>query len=85
MLFAMTLAALMLLLSLFGQEFEAATVLAVSALTTTGPLLEHGSETVIRLGDLGSEAKLVFAFGMIVGRLELLAFIALLNPDLWRG
>ncbi|WP_136635605.1 potassium transporter TrkG [Pseudooceanicola onchidii] len=85
MLFAMTLAALMMLLALFGQDFEAATVLAVAALTTTGPLLEHGSDAVIRLGELGAAAKVVFAAGMVLGRLELLAFIALLNPDLWRG
>jgi trk system potassium uptake protein TrkH len=85
MLFAMSLAALMLLLTFFGQSFEAATILAVSALTTTGPLLNLGGETAIQLGALGADAKIVFAFGMILGRLELLAFIALLNPDLWRG
>jgi trk system potassium uptake protein TrkH len=85
MLFAMSLAALMALLSLFGQGFEAATILAISALTTTGPLLTLGGDTPIFLGQLAPEAKMVFAFGMILGRLELLAFIALLNPDLWRG
>jgi trk system potassium uptake protein TrkH len=84
MLFAMSLAAMMLLLALFGQGFEQATVLAVSALTTTGPLLALASETPINLLDLGAAAKLTFAGGMILGRVELLAFIALLNADLWR-
>jgi trk system potassium uptake protein TrkH len=84
MMFAMTLAALMLLLALFGQSFESATVLAVAALTTTGPLLTLASEVPIVLGDLGWQAKVVFGAGMVLGRLELLAIIALLNPDLWR-
>ncbi len=84
MLFAMTLAALMLLLTLFGQGFEEATVLSVAALTTTGPLLSLASETPIELTALGPVAKIVFSCGMILGRLELLAFIALLNPNLWR-
>lgn len=84
MLFAISLATLMLLLALFGQGFEQATVLAVSALTTTGPLLALATETPIQVLELNLGAKLVFAGGMILGRLELLAFIALLNADLWR-
>lgn len=85
MLFAITLAALMLLLALFGQGFEDATVLAISALTSTGPLLSLNADTVFTLADMSGAAKVVFASGMVLGRLELLAFIALLNPDLWRG
>jgi len=84
MLFAISLATLMLLLALFGQEFEQATVLAVAALTTTGPLLALSTEVPIQVLELTLGAKLVFAGGMILGRLELLAFIALLNADLWR-
>ncbi|MGI3167597.1 TrkH family potassium uptake protein [Pseudooceanicola sp. C21-150M6] len=84
MLFAITLAALMALLALFGQGFEEATILAVAALTTTGPLLQHASEQAIHLSELGAAAKIVFAVGMILGRLELLAIIALFNADLWR-
>lgn len=84
MLFAISLAVLMLLLSLFGQGFEQATILSVSALTTTGPLLALASEVPINLLELAWGAKLVFAGGMILGRVELLAFIALLNADLWR-
>lgn len=85
MLFAISLATLMALLALFGQNFEAATILSISALTTTGPLLSLAGEVPILLGTLAPEAKVVFASGMILGRLELLALIALLNPDLWRG
>ena len=85
MLFALTLAGLMLLLALFGQDFESATVLAIASLTSTGPLLELAASTPITLSSLDPVAKVVFAVGMVLGRLELLALIALLNPDLWRS
>jgi trk system potassium uptake protein TrkH len=34
---------------------------------------------------LGPTAKGIFVAAMVVGRLEMLAIIALLTPDLWRG
>lgn len=85
MLFALSLAALTITLALFGVDFEDALVLAIAGLSTTGPLLDYGLDTPILLRDLGGVAKGVFAAAMVVGRLETLAIIALLTPDLWRG
>ncbi len=84
MLFALSLTLLMVTLSALGQDFEAATVLAVAALSTAGPLVHSASGTPIELLDLGAAAKLVLCAGMVLGRLETLAIIALFNPGLWR-
>jgi trk system potassium uptake protein TrkH len=84
MLFALTLTALTALLALVGQNFESALILALSGLSTTGPLVEMASETPIRLAELSSAAKLIYAAAMVLGRLETLALIALLNPAVWR-
>jgi trk system potassium uptake protein TrkH len=84
MLFALTLTALTALLALVGQSFESALILALSGLSTTGPLVEMASETPVRLVELSSAAKLVYAAAMVLGRLETLALIALLNPSVWR-
>lgn len=84
MLFAMTLTALTAALALCGQGFDEALILALSGLSTTGPLIHAASEDPIRLVQLGTEAKLVFAAAMVLGRLETLALIALLNPAVWR-
>jgi len=84
MLFAMTLAASTALLAGLGASFENAVVMSVAALTTTGPLLQMGTETPIHLSQLTDAAKLVLCAVMVLGRLELLAIIALFNPDLWR-
>ena len=59
--------------------------MAVAALSTTGPLLDWAGDAPIRMQELGTGAKSVFAAAMILGRLETLAIIALLTPDLWRG
>lgn len=84
MLFALTLTALTAVLALFGQTFESALILALSGLSTTGPLIHAASEEPIRLAQLGEGAKLVYATAMVLGRLETLALIALLNPTVWR-
>ncbi|MFK7743955.1 MAG: TrkH family potassium uptake protein [Roseobacter sp.] len=85
MLFAMTMAALTMVLALLGVEFEDALVLSIAGLSTTGPLTTLATDTPIRLAELGPYAKSVFCAAMVLGRLETLAIIALLTPDLWRS
>ena len=85
MLFSMSIAVVMLALSLTGQPFEQAMVFTVSALSTTGPLAAIAADTPLFYTDLDSVAKLILAAAMVLGRLETLAIIALLNPSLWRS
>jgi trk system potassium uptake protein TrkH len=85
MLFAITLAALTMLMALFGVEFDEALVLSIAGLSTTGPLTIHAADAPIDLAGLTLSAKAVFCAAMVLGRLETLAIIALFTPDLWRG
>ena len=85
MLFAISLAFVTMLLGALGVDFESSLTMAVAALSTTGPLLDWAGDAPIRMQELGTGAKSVFAAAMILGRLETLAIIALLTPDLWRG
>lgn len=84
MLFAMTLAAATAVLAALGSSFEDAMVMSIAALTTTGPIVTVAAETPIDLAALGPWSKSVLCAVMVLGRLELLAIIALFNPDLWR-
>lgn len=79
MLFAMSIAVVMLALSLTGVEFQAALVLAIATLTTTGPLVTVAANAPIELAALSDAAKLVSGAAMILGRIEVLAVIALLS------
>jgi trk system potassium uptake protein TrkH len=85
MLFAISIAITMLALSLSGLDFERTTVLSVAALSTTGPLATVAGSSPIDWATLDAWAKSVLAAAMVLGRLETLAIIALLNPDFWRS
>ncbi|WP_425046317.1 TrkH family potassium uptake protein [Primorskyibacter sp. S87] len=85
MLFALSLAVITLALAYLGSGFEQSMVLAIAALSTTGPLIDVVGEEPIQLISLGAGAKAVLCAAMVVGRLETLAIIALITPDLWRN
>ncbi|MDJ0827704.1 MAG: potassium transporter TrkG [Rhodobacter sp.] len=84
MLFAISIAAVMLALSLAGIGFDDAVVLTIAALSTTGPLAGVAGDG-LSYAALSDPAKLILAASMVLGRLETLAIIALLNPEFWRG
>ena len=84
MLFAMTFALVLAMLSLTGIAFEPALVLTVASVTTTGPLIDLAATLPIRVADLGAAAKIVLAAAMVVGRMEVLAILALIAPGVWR-
>ncbi|MDX5400901.1 MAG: TrkH family potassium uptake protein [Rhodobacterales bacterium] len=84
MFFAMSLTLLSLGFAALGSSFEQALVLSIAGLTTTGPLVGSGEAAPVMLIELGQGAKLLFCAAMVLGRLELLAFIALLTSDIWR-
>lgn len=85
MLFSMSVALVMLALSLTGLSFESAMIFTISALSTTGPLADVAAQDTLNYADLGSAGKMILAATMVLGRLETLAIIALLNPALWRA
>ncbi|MEO0916954.1 MAG: potassium transporter TrkG, partial [Pseudomonadota bacterium] len=86
MLFALSIASVMTALSLTGGlSFEEIVILSVAALSTTGPLVETAGATPIDLAALSDTARAILCVAMVVGRVEAIAIIALLNPEFWRG
>jgi len=85
MLFALSLAVVAIALSLTGLDFQASITLAIASLSTTGPLANVAADPPIVYGALDNVAKAILAAAMVLGRLETLAIIALLNPDFWRS
>ncbi|RED13279.1 potassium transporter TrkG [Pontivivens insulae] len=84
MLFLGGLSLLMLGLTFAGLSFEQSLMLGVTTLANTGPGYELLSADPVRVIDFDPTIQLILAAGMILGRVEALAFIALLNPDFWR-
>ncbi len=84
MLFAISIAAVAIMLAALGADFEEAIVLTIASLSTTGPLVVSASANGIDMALLGNGEKAVLIGAMVLGRLETLALIALLNPEFWR-
>lgn len=97
MLFATSIAVVVMLISLQGIEFDSATILSISALTNTGPLAGAIPLVPTFQGSAGMAGapwagwaglpwltKAILAGAMVLGRLETLALLALFSPDYWR-
>ena len=82
--YTIPLAIVTLVLAAKGVNLEEALILSIAALSTTGPLVSAAADTPIALVDLDALGKLILCAAMVVGRLETLAIIALMNPVLWR-
>ncbi len=83
MLFLIGIASIMLALSFIGASFEDAIALSIAAVTNTGPvagMLDSG----LRYTDVGVYGQIILCVGMVFGRVEVLALIALFNPNYWR-
>ncbi len=76
MIFIFALMAMTAVLTLSGEVLEDAMVYAVAALTTTGPLARIVAPEPLSWAGLGDLAKAALAFGMVLGRLELLLLLS---------
>jgi trk system potassium uptake protein TrkH len=84
MLFCLSLVISILAVSATGADFDTSLVTSISALTTTGPAAPYVLQNVSVYADLGPAAQTILAATMILGRVETLVVIALLNPEFWR-
>ena len=83
-LYMVTFAGLSVMLSVFGLDPVDAVPMALVTLTNAGaglPLVT-GAEASYAL--LPAAAKWILCFGMLMGRLELVAVVAVLTPMFWR-
>ena len=83
-LFAIVIGAVTASLTLLSVEIEPAVVLALGALTNTGPVASilDGGRSV--WADLTVAQQALLSAAMVLGRLEMLAVLSFLTPDLWR-
>ncbi len=72
-----------IIVSFIEQDVIIAVTGSISTISNTGPAFSE------LLGPLGSfdtlhpVTKLIFAFNMLIGRLEIMPFLVIFNPDLW--
>ena len=75
----------MLAIAVSGAGFETSVIVAISAVSATGPLAPAVLGGGFSYGDFGAAQQLVLAAAMVCGRLELAALITVLAASLGRG
>ena len=83
MLFSLAFVAVLLLLTLSGMEFADALIAATAALSNTGPAFAMASEVPGGFARLDAIQRIILAAAMLLGRIETLAAVVLLDPDSW--
>lgn len=83
--FVLVLSLTAVVLAIEGVAPVSAIAAGVAALTNAGPALGQIDPGGALWWDFSALSKLVLMLGMVLGRLELLALLMLLNPGYWRG
>jgi len=77
MLFLVSLALVITILTIFGLLFDDAIIIAVACLTTTGPIIEFFGLNSLVITSLSYFSKIVLVVTMVIGRLEILVALSL--------
>ena len=85
MLFLLMFGSTFILLAATGADFVSSLVHAMAALANAGPLTLMFGQDVIGVAELSPEARGILCAAMLIGRVEVLAVVAVLNPEYWRG
>jgi trk system potassium uptake protein TrkH len=83
--FLVTLGILAVLLAMTGLDFLTSISGAAAAIANIGPGLGDIIGPSGNFGSLNDTAKWLLAFGMLIGRLELMAVFVMLTPQFWRA
>ncbi len=83
-LFILTLGVLAVLLGMTGLDMITSISGAATAIANIGPGLGDRIGPAGNFQDLNDTAKWLLSFGMLAGRLELMAVFAILTPQFWR-
>lgn len=84
MLFTLSLAVVALALSATGISFSDSLLFATAGLSNTGPLANVAGESFTGYANFSDTGRLILIIAMVLGRLEALAVIAVINPNYWR-
>ncbi|MDA8869809.1 hypothetical protein N9H93_00285 [Rhizobiaceae bacterium] len=85
-----TVAIMSTLLAATGLPFEAALLATVANFATAGPVYEAGWEPLSQIvlplyRDMGNPSKWLLCLTMLLGRMEIIALLALASPRYWRS
>ena len=83
MVFILSFALITLGLTLTGSNVSEAATLTLGTITNTGPIIDQFKATSMPIIEFEFLAKIILVISMVLGRIEVLALLALLNPDIY--
>lgn len=82
--YAFSVAGIGLAVALSGVDFATAFGATIACITNSGPGISQNIGPAGNFGGLGDSVKLILAFTMILGRLEVLTILVLFSKNFWR-
>ena len=82
--YAFSVAGISLAVALSGVDFATAFGATIACITNSGPGISQNIGPAGNFGGLGDSVKLILAFTMILGRLEVLTILVLFSKNFWR-
>ena len=83
MVFILSFALITLGLSLTGSSVNEAATLTLGTITNTGPIIDQFKSSSVAIIEFEFLAKIILVVSMVLGRIEVLALLVLLNPDIY--
>ena len=83
MVFILSFALMTLGLTLTGNSVNEAATLTLGTITNTGPIIDQFMANSVPIIEFEFLAKIILVVSMVLGRIEVLALLALLNPDIY--
>ena len=83
MVFILSFALITLGLSLTGSSVDEAATLTLGTITNTGPIIDQFKASSVPIIEFEFLAKIILGVSMVLGRIEVLALLALLNPNIY--
>lgn len=82
--FMTLIAAMAFVVGWAGYDFEVALITATASVMNAGPFLLAATSGETTYADMPAHVRTVLALGMIIGRVEVLAFLVIFNVNFWR-
>lgn len=83
--FTIILSALVLIITIYGTPLELSVTTAVAVISNSGPMIAIAPGEVTDFNIFHPQLRVLLAIGMIIGRVEMVVALSVLNGYFWRG
>ncbi|NHK27659.1 TrkH family potassium uptake protein [Parvularcula flava] len=83
--FTIILSVLVLVITIYGTPLELSVTTAVSVISNAGPMIAAAPGGITDYNTFDPLLRVLLALGMIVGRIEMVVALSILNRAFWRG